>query len=268
MQYPKFSILSSVYIGESYTNFVSYVKSLENSRIIPNEIVLVYDGPVKESIRDFVSSYSGLLNFRTIDLGVNKGLGLALSEGLKYCSNDLVARLDTDDMCLPDRFENQLRKFKGTKSISALGGGVLEFSDDGKVNRQRIPPTGEAEIRRAIRFKNPLNHTTVMFRKQDVLSVGGYRDVRFYEDYDLWLRMNNAGLILENDEVIYSKFRVDGMLSRRFGYDMFHHEMNFLRGCLRGNLITKGHFLLLFFVRALPRLLPVFLITFLYKHLR
>lgn len=268
MPYPKFSVLSSIYIKESIDNFFDYVKSLEASTLIPNEVVLVYDGEVSEAIKTYVANYDGILRIKVVKLKQNKGLGLALREGLKNCSYSYVARLDTDDICQPDRFEKQIVKLHTKERLSVLGGSVIEFTKIANEERLRTPPLAIEEIEKVIRYKNPMNHTTVMFRKQDVLSVGSYRDIKFYEDYDLWLRMIKAGFVLENDNCVYARFRSDGMLQRRFGFDMFRYEVSFLKQGLRDNLLSKSRFVSLYFLRALPRLLPLRIMKILYSYLR
>ena len=227
----------SVYKKESASFFSSAVNSMLQQTCPPTQFVLVCDGPLTpeldKSIQDFLSEYPTL--FRVIRLPVNQGLGLALREGLSACDCELVARMDSDDIALPLRMEHQLAARNATASLSAVGGQIAEFVRSPRsIQSYRTVPISSEEIRRGIAVRNPMNHMTVLFRKSDVLSVGGYQDMKGFEDYYLWARMLKAGYNLANLPEICVLARVSEIQARRGGWNYFRQTIQLecaLRAC-------------------------------------
>jgi len=169
MSNEKFSVLMSVYFKEKPNYFKECLESILNQTIVPSEIVLVKDGKLTKELEcvigEYVSKYDNL--FKIIELEENKGLGIALQIGLLNCKYDIIARMDTDDICLPDRFEKQLKILKERKDVSVVGSWIGEFEDHYKnINTLRKTPLTFDEIYSLAKKKNPLNHMTVMFRKK------------------------------------------------------------------------------------------------------
>ena len=129
----KFSVLLSIYYKEKPEYFRECMESIYSQTVLPDEIVLVEDGRLTDELYEAISEYEcrpSEINFVTVKLEKNSGLGLALAEGIKHCSNELVARMDTDDVCVPDRFERQLNAFSENPGLDIIGGYISEFSDD------------------------------------------------------------------------------------------------------------------------------------------
>lgn len=196
----KYCVLMSVYAKDQPSQFREAAFSMLGQSCLPAQFVLVKDGPVPAGIQSVIEEIreqcdkKGIL-LTIVPLPENKGLGPALTRGLSNCRYPLVARMDADDVSLPDRCEKQLAFMESHPEISVLSGPVLEF--DGAIPaaamypllvRKTVPLTHE-EILASAPIRNPVNHPTVMFRLADVLSAGGYHSVPCFEDYDLWLRM-------------------------------------------------------------------------------
>ena len=150
--------------------------------------------------------------------------------GLKFVKTELVARMDSDDLCCLDRFEKQLRFMAANPEISLCSRFIDEFYDNPErpVSIRRVPLTPEAILDK-IKCRSPFNHVAVMFRKSAVEKVGSYQSVTFFEDYDLWFRMLMAGFKGANlpDILVYARIGND-MIGRRHGFSYVRHELNFL----------------------------------------
>ena len=145
-----------------------------------------------------------------MELVENVGLGIALNEGLKACRNELVARMDTDDLSVENRCELQVNEFEKNKNLSILGSSIAEFEDSpDKIMSARVVPTKHQDIVNFSRRRNPFNHPTVMYKKSEVLKVGGYGDYRRNQDLDLFVRMLQNGCIAKNLEQPLVLFRAN-----------------------------------------------------------
>lgn len=195
MKNTKFSVLLSIYKNEQPEFVIDSLKSVLNQSLVPNEVILVEDGPLTdelyEIINEFKTKYPEI--FKVVTLEKNVGLGLALNEGLKASSNELIARMDTDDIAKYTRFKKQVQTFKENPSLSIVGSNVDEFTDNiEEVHSQRVVPEHHIEILKFSKRRNPFNHPSIMYKKSDVLAVGGYQDFRRSQDYDLFVRMLNS----------------------------------------------------------------------------
>ncbi|RPA60692.1 glycosyltransferase [Aerococcus agrisoli] len=192
----KYSVLMSLYKKENPNWFVESIESMINQSVKPNQIVLVIDGPISGELKDkvtfFQENYSDLID--VLPLEKNIGLGKALDKGLEICSNELVARMDTDDISLPDRCEKELKLFDADSQLAMVGTNIDEFYDtpDNIVSSRNVPSKNE-DIKKYIRRRSPFNHPTVMFKKSVVIEVGGYGTLRRKQDLDLFSRMVNSG---------------------------------------------------------------------------
>ena len=211
--------------------------------------------------------------FRVVRLPENGGLGKALNEGLKYCSCEWIARMDTDDLSTPNRCEKQLKFLEEHPEVDALSGTIAEFQGDaldGKtaetavISYKTVPET-QKEIAAYIKQRNPLNHPCVMFRKASVELSGGYQPCPYFEDYDLWVRMyrNHAQFANLPDTLLY--MRIDGMHQRRGGIRYAKCVIDFRVKMYRNQVITFGEFLPMTVVRVLVSLMPNSLRRFLYE---
>lgn len=221
---PKFSVLISVYKKENARFFDECLDSLYTQTVKADEWVIVKDGPLTEELDAVIEKYKNEgVNIKEVALPRNRGLGYALSVGIKECSNELVARMDTDDICVSNRFELQVKEFKNDPELELCGGKILEFEDD--VNHpiaERRVPLARDEIVKYHRKRNAFNHMTVMYKRSSVINAGNYKGFLFMEDYVLWLDMLRHGVKCKNiDEYLCNVRTNKDMVARRGGYDNY-----------------------------------------------
>jgi len=265
-----FSVLMSLYYRESPNYLEQCLLSLYEQTLSIPEIVCVFDGPITEDLERVVDSWSHKLPIKIIRLEKNLGLGSALNEGLNHCSFDIVARMDTDDICAKTRFEEQINFLSNNPDVKLLGSNIYEFEDDiSNITSSRKVPTNNNDIVEFAKKKNPFNHMSVIFRKDAIIKVGGYKHHHLMEDYNLWLRVladGNQGANLKDCLVLV---RAGGsMISRRRGLDYINSELQLAK--LKYNLNIQSYFqaCLVFIIRSIPRLLPVSILSYIYKFSR
>lgn len=256
-----FSVLLSLYYKENPSALDQCFQSIWNDQSIhPNEIVLVLDGPIGDQLSQIVLSWQRKIgeNLKVIPLEQNIGLGNALNEGLKYCSNEWVFRMDTDDICTPDRFEKQLAFIECNPDVILFGGQVLEFENEPRDSQVlKAVPTSNDEIRQFAQKRCPFNHMTVAYKKTVINELGGYQHHLFMEDYNLWLRVIGGGYKVANmsDIILYARVG-NGMHARRKGLEYIKSEKQLLNLKKQLKLQNPIHANMLFLIRSALRLVP------------
>ncbi len=242
-----YSVLMSVYRKEQPEYLRAAVESMLNQTVPPSDFVIVCDGSLTEELdrvaEDFKHQAPEL--FQIIRLEENKGLGLALKEGLPYCREELVARMDTDDIAVSDRMEKQLRFLKEHPEISLVGGQIAEFEETPQhITRYRLVPEQQEEILQKLKFSNPVNHVTAVFRKEHVLQAGNYPHHPGFEDYHLWTNMLSLGYLLHNISDTCCFVRADAqMLKRRDGWGYFKNTVKMENLLLKKRMISLWQYL-------------------------
>lgn len=243
----KFSVLICVYNGDDVHNFDTAMNSIFVQTIIPNEVVLVVDGPVNNEIDAVIEKYKlEYKDLKVVRLDKNTGHGNARRTGLQNCTYDLVAIMDADDISYPDRFEKQLAEFRNHEEIDIVGGNITEFIDDEKnIVGRRIVPQDDPEIKEYLKTRCPMNLVTVMFKKSSVDDVGGFIDWYCEEDYYLWARMFMANKKFKNVGDILVNVRVgEDMYKRRGGRKYFKSEAKFQKYLLDNKIIMPVTYIL------------------------
>ena len=213
----------------------------DQQTIKPNEIVLVVDGPVSTEIDSVIDKYSTRYNLKVIRLDENGGLGNALKIATENCSNELIARMDSDDISVSDRFEQQLICFEQNQDIDIVGGNISEFVDnEDNIVGYRTVPTADTEIKKYLKKRCPFNHMSVMFKKSALEKAGGYLEWHYNEDYYLWIRMFLAKVVFSNTGTILVNARVGKeMYSRRGGKKYFKSEKRLQKLMLHERIINR-----------------------------
>jgi lipopolysaccharide/colanic/teichoic acid biosynthesis glycosyltransferase/glycosyltransferase involved in cell wall biosynthesis len=241
-EHEPFSIAMSVYKSDNPQFFDRSLSSItEMQTVMPNEVVLVVDGPVSEEINTVISKYENKYDcFKVIRLEKNGGLGNALKIAVENATYDLIARMDSDDVSVPTRFEEQLKFFKKHPNTDIVGGDISEFigNENGIVGKRVVPTTND-KIREYMKKRCPFNHMSVMYKKNAVLTAGGYQDWFLNEDYYLWIRMwlNNA--TFANTGTVLVNVRVgEEMYQRRGGKKYFDSEKGLQDYMLNNKMIS------------------------------
>lgn len=243
-----YSVLMSIYKNENPKNFKEAIYSVINQTLPPDEIVLVEDGPLTDGlyfvINEIKKNYPELIT--SIVNEKNMGLGIALQKGLKKTRNELVARMDTDDIAIPDRCQKQFTFMNANQDIAIVGGQIVEFiGEESNIVGKREVPLSDISLKKYIKKRCPFNHMTVMFRKSDVMSVGNYQDWFWNEDYYLWIRMALAKKKFANLPEVLVKVRVGlDMYQRRGGMKYFFSEKNIQKVMFNNKMISYPRYII------------------------
>ena len=240
-----FSVLMSVYYKENPVFFDLALKSnLIDQTLKPDEFVLVCDGSLNAELNEIIEKYSELFPniFKVYRLAKNMGLGNALNFGLEKCNNEIVARADSDDICLSTRYEKQIAFLEKNQAVAVLGSAIDEFDvDPANPINVKILPTDSKEIYSFAKFRNPLNHMSVIFKKSIVQTVGSYIHMPYLEDYYLWLRIIATGYKVENLSDILVHTRIgNGMVVRRGNREYISGWKKLSRYMLNEKMINKA----------------------------
>ncbi len=212
------SVLMSVYRNEKADYFREAMESILHQTRMPDEIVLMEDGPLYEELERCIREYEASCPIlKVYRIKENVQLGRALRKGACLCRYEMIARMDTDDIAAPDRLEKQYAFLAEQKDVSAVGGWILEFNDENTLHTVKKMPETNDEIRRYGTYRSPLNHMTVMMRRSDLLACGNYRHFVGLEDYYLWMRMMASGKKLYCLPEVLVKVRANSDVYRRRG---------------------------------------------------
>ena len=249
----------SVYWREEPEFLAAALKSIFDQTVPPTQVVLVKDGPLTPPLDAVIADFKARhVELHVVPLKQNGGLGAALNVGIRHCDHDLVARMDSDDLAAPTRFERQLTAFETNPQLAIVGSWISEFESDPTVTRaiRKVPITHE-EVRRTFGDKCPVNHPSIMFRKIEIIRSGGYRSDFFQEDYDLWGRMLAAGCVFENiPECLVMMRAPDDLFSRRGGWRYAVSEAKLQRFFLQLGLISWWTYLRNVLGRFIVRVMP------------
>ncbi|MGC3874650.1 glycosyltransferase [Halomonas sp. GXIMD04776] len=228
-----FSVLISVYHRENPEYLRQAINSIwDDQALKPNQIVLVKDGPLTFDLNAVVQDWTKRLDevMTIVELPQNVGLGAALNAGLKQCRHELVARMDTDDIALPERFEKQVSFMESNPDIAASSAILEEWDENfNSVINIRYLPENHCDIVRLARSRSPLSHPLAIFRKDVVLAVGGYPPLWKGQDYALWSLLIKKGYNLANLPDLLLKMRTGTGLVERRGWEYFKHEAKLLQ---------------------------------------
>ena len=242
----EFSVLMSVYGKDNAEDFREALKSVTLTQTKkPKQVVIVQDGIVPSSIDeiiDDIKNRTSEIEITVLKKETNQGLASALNSGLSLCKYDWIARMDSDDISVADRFEKQITFIESNMDVAVLGGAIAEFEHEiGDIQSERHVELIHEEITRMAKSRTPMNHVSVMYLKSAVLAVGGYsEDFGKLEDYKLWVDLIAAGYKLANIDDIVVNVRVGkGFIERRSNkreiqdWDMLQTYL------LKNNMITK-----------------------------
>lgn len=225
VEYPKFSVLMSIYIKEKPQYIRQCFDSLLHQTVMANEWVIVEDGPLTKEIYQLLDEYQRQYPnlIKRVILKENQGLGRALREGIIHCTYELIARMDTDDIARKDRFEKQIAMFEQDSELDICGSHIKEFDKTpNEILAIRKVPIKEKQILEYQKRRDSFNHMTVMYKKSAVLKAGNYQHALLMEDSLLWVNMMRNGAKCANidDYLVYVRTGTK-MFERRGGLSYF-----------------------------------------------
>lgn len=264
-----YSVLMSVYHKEKPEYLRQAIESIQAQTLSTNDFVLVCDGPLNEPLDSVIAAKQQEMgeSLNVVRLAKNGGLGNALNEGIKHCKNELVARMDSDDIAYPDRCEKQIAVFNTHSEVSICSGIVEEFTiDPHTVDTRRVPPETNAEIVEFAKKRNPFNHPCVMYKKSAVEAVGSYQDFYLLEDYYLWLRMLMAGYQGYNiqEPLLHMRAGSD-MYLRRAGWKYAKTQAKLFKFMKQQGFIGEGQYIKSCVIRSGLALAPNWLRKFMFE---
>lgn len=255
-----FSVLISVYKKEKAEYLKQALQSVVEQTLKPTEIVIVKDGlltkELDECIEDFQRQHPKLL--KILSFKENRGLGLALRDGVKACKYEYIARMDSDDISKPDRFEKQFNYLQKHPETALLGTWITEFSKyENKPDTVTKLPYTHQEIIEFAKRRNPFRHVTVVFKKTAVIQSGNYRDFLWFEDYDLFVRILQNGYITANIPEYLVNVRADkDMFARRGGLQYLKQDYRFQKYLKDIGFITWEKYISNIIIRMTVRIIP------------
>ena len=269
VEYREYSVLMSVYHKEKPEYLKQAIESIQTQTISTNDFVLVCDGPLNKQLDGEIAAKQQEMGttLNVVRLAKNSGLGNALNEGIKYCKNELVARMDSDDIAYPDRCEKQIAVFNTHSEVSICSGIVEEFTTDpNTVDTKRVPPETNAEIVEFAKKRNPFNHPCVMYKKSAVEAVGSYQDFYLLEDYYLWLRMLMTGYQGYNiqEPLLHMRAGSD-MYLRRAGWKYARTQARLFKFMKKQRFIGVGQYIKSCVIRSGSSLAPNWLRKFMFE---
>lgn len=266
----KFTILQSVYKKDNPQFLSESFQSILDNTVQPVSIVLVKDGGLTPELDLVINEWMSKLPLKVVGYEQNQGLAYALNYGLQFADTELVARMDSDDICYPDRFEKQISYFMNNTNLALLSGYIDEFNDNPNIIvSTRTVPLDYSAIKEFLKRRNAFNHMAVMFKKSAVIDSGSYQIVPYFEDYDLWVRIVQKGYKVANIPEKLIKARIgNDMIGRRHGLSYARHEIFFLKRQLASGFISRQEYKKLVLMRVPVRLLPKWALKIVYKVLR
>ncbi len=263
-----YSVLMSVYHKEKPEYLYSAMESIWEQTISTNDFVLVCDGPLNSELDDVIDTMKKKHpELNILRLKKNGGLGNALNIGIKHCKNELVARMDSDDISRPDRCEKQLKVFQNHPRLSVVSGFVEEFTaSTDQIEARRVIPETQEQIIAFAKKRNPFNHPCVMYRKSAVEAAGGYQDFYLLEDYFLWIRMLKNGAIGYNlqEPLLWMRAGSD-MYRRRGGWKYAQSQKELFKYMKDCRFISESQYMKSVVVRAASSITPNWLREFMFK---
>ena len=269
VEYRGYSVLMSVYHKEKPEYLKQAIESIQAQTSPTDDFVLVCDGPLNSELDAVITTKQQEMNgvLKVYRLDKNEGLGNALNAGINHCKNELVARMDSDDVAYPNRCEKQIDVFNTHPEVSICSGIVEEFTTDPEVvDARRALPETNAKIMEFAKKRNPFNHPCVMYKKSAVEAAGSYKDFYLLEDYYLWLRMLMAGYQGYNiqEPLLHMRAGSD-MYMRRAGWKYAKTQAKLFKFMKDSGFIGNGQYIKSCVIRSGSALAPNWLRKFMFE---
>jgi glycosyltransferase involved in cell wall biosynthesis len=261
-----FSVIIPVYNLESPIFLSEAINSVLNQSRSPNEIIVVIDGPIGKELNNVIKIFTDDNKAIAIRLENSAGPGAARHAGILKSTNNIVALMDSDDISRSDRFEKELDALI-KENVDVVGGWIEEFnSNPGDLNLLRSTPEIHEKIALFGKWRMPVNHVTLVFKKKAYFISGGYKNMRYAEDFDLVSRMLGLGIKFYNVQKVMVDVRVGNLMhNRRRGVSFLSAELQVFKGMYSSGYISIWQYIYNIIIRVLIRLLPSKIMAYLYR---
>lgn len=240
---PTVSCLVTTYVREKAAYLAEALETVFAQEIAPDQLVLVLDGPVGADQEEVVARYEADARIAAVDvvrLPQNRGLAGALNAGFERCTAEWVMRMDSDDVCHPDRLRLQLDYIVAHPEVDVVSSWTEEFADDEEKVRLKSSPVRHDAVVQALRWRNIICHPSIMMRAELLRRVGGYStDYPLLEDYDLWTRFAQAGARFHVIPAVLVRMRAGlAQSARRGGWRYCLHDVRFRTSRFRNGFLS------------------------------
>lgn len=253
-----FTVLQSVYKKDNPIFLSQSLQSIAENTVQPSSVVLVKDGVLTPELESVISEWQNKIPLKVVGYEKNQGLAHALNYGLQFVETELVARMDSDDSCFPDRFEKQIAQFEVDSSLEILGGGIEEFyieKNGVEFRRVRLYPKWTESKSKTLYRGTPIAHPTLMVKTTLLKEFGYSENTKCNEDIDLWFRLLAAGYRIKTLQEPILHFRItDGTFHRRSVSKALNEYLIYTKNLRHFNGVTKNDIMPL--IRLAARFLP------------
>jgi glycosyltransferase involved in cell wall biosynthesis len=195
---PDISIILPIFNAKN-VNLIECVNSIKNKTMRKWECIIILESTSPYNAELLNAVVQSDHRFSILRPEKRIGLSASLNLGIESAKAPFIARIDSDDIMMPDRLEIQFNYLKSNSEISVVGSWCIIIDSHGKPLKIRKYPFGGILLKLYFHYRCGLAHPAVMFRKHDVLNVGGYNaKLKFCEDLDLWLRFIGKGYNIQN----------------------------------------------------------------------
>jgi len=259
------TVVMSVYNGDIPELFKGAIESVLDQTQKANKIIIAVDGPISEGLNCVLKDLSSVSCIDVIRIASNKGLAASRKLAISLAKTELIAVMDSDDFSVNNRFELQASILSDPR-IDVVGGWIREFKKiPGDQNLIRKTPINHSDIYKFGKYRNPMNHVTLMFKKSSYDFVGGYTELLAAEDWDLISRMLVNGLVIRNiPEILVNVRGGDDMVKRRRSSRHFWGEIKVLSLMYKCNYLNFFQLFTNVGLRTIIRILPLSFTAFLY----
>ncbi len=267
-----FSILISVYSGTSVKDFKYSIASILKNSLLPSEVIVIVDGPINDSLNTYLTDlYLNCNLFLIFYLKLNSGLSYALNIGIDICSTNLIVRFDCDDICHRDRFKFLVYEMTNSnENVAIIGSNVIEFNEDYSYYDFYFKdvPLKFIDIKNYSKLRNPINHPSIIFRKDLIIKSGYYPNLISFEDYGLVVNVISSGYLIKNisQYLVFMRSNIS-QISRRRGLKYLINEIKFAFFCYNIRFFNFYEFIIFLLIRIPFRLLSKVILNFFYKNL-
>lgn len=266
----KFSVLLSIYYKEHPAHLRLALDSVFSQTVRADEVVLVEDGQLTPKLDAVIEEYQEQYpELKVVKFEQNRGLGFALNDGLQHCSYDIVARMDTDDIAKPERFEKQIKVLEEHSEIDLVTAWIEEFVDSPKnITAMRTLPETPEELYNYGKSRCPANHPVTMYRKQAVMEAGGYQTALFPEDYFLWIKMllNSSKFYCIQESLLFFRYSPE-TIAKRGGWKYAMDELKIQWNIFKTGYVSFPRYLYNSMAKFTVRIMPLSIRRYIYQRL-
>jgi GT2 family glycosyltransferase len=266
---PKFSIILVVSDLDLPSYLDECLLSLQNQTLLPDQFILVYNGKIKDLLKNILNKYNRIFQYESIYLDSLEYFSNALNHGIKILSNDLFIRVDPDDINHPERFAIQVDFMHRNPDISFSSSYIEKFSSTNSSIKKviKLPCNHLDLLEFTKKGRCPLAHPAVIMRTQAVRNIGGYSNFHKCQDLALWSVAMLKGYKFANLDKVLVKMRVGDYICSKRDLTFFKSEVKVLLFQYSIGFLNLKRLLQNLSFRFSRQVIPNWLSNILYKYI-